>query len=217
MTMDHDPLTIVAFGDSITLAGRQPEDRRWPEIVRRSLADRLSDREIRVINAGGGGNTSREGLQRIDQDVCSHAPDIVTVQFGGNDATPEPERHVSPGEFRDNLAQIHARVSHGSACRTALLTFPPLIDEWHAWNGHEFFSHDGGINAYIHRYRNAVLDYAAAHSLPVADIHGLLQSAIDRDGPEPYILPDGVHLTEQANGLVAERVTEAILEMEGVG
>jgi lysophospholipase L1-like esterase len=209
-----DPLTIVAFGDSITLASRQPEDRRWPEIVRRRLAGRMPDREIRMINAGGGGNTSREGLQRIEQDVCSHEPDIVTVQFGGNDATPEPERHISLKEFRDNLAQIHTRVSEGSPCKTVLLTFPPLIDEWHAWNGHEFFSHDGGINAYIHRYRNAVLDYAAARSLAVADLYNLLQKAINRDGPEAYVLPDGVHLTELSNQLVAERVSEVLLEME---
>lgn len=56
-----------------------------------------------MINSGVGGNTSREALDRIGKDVLVYRPDLVMVEFGGNDATPDPNREVSPDEFEENL------------------------------------------------------------------------------------------------------------------
>ena len=81
-------VTIVAFGDSITEASHQPPENRWPEVLRLLLRERSPGTDITVINAGVGGNTSREGMARIEQDVLRHNPHFVLAEFG-NDATPE--------------------------------------------------------------------------------------------------------------------------------
>ena len=73
---NHQKFTIVAFGDSITEAGHQALHDRWPALLNRLLRDRFANLDIEVINAGVGGNTSREGLRRIDTDVLQHRPDF---------------------------------------------------------------------------------------------------------------------------------------------
>jgi len=82
-------IKIVAFGDSITLAKEQVEQDKWTTLVQVRLKEDIG-REVRMVNAGVGGNTSREGLRRIESGVLRHNPDIVLVEFGGNDATPAP-------------------------------------------------------------------------------------------------------------------------------
>lgn len=209
--MSQRPLTIVAFGDSITLAGRQPEDRKWTTLLQTRLAEALPARPCAVINAGVGGNTSREGLERIERDVLRHRPDIVTVQFGGNDATQDEQRSVSVCEFRKNLETICARIEGATDARTVLVTFPPIIDDWHGWNQDPFFKTRGGPDGYIDQYRNATRDFARTHNLPLADIDKALRTAIGKHGAKRFILPDGVHLTAQGNEIVAGEVYRVLL------
>ncbi|MCX7008096.1 MAG: GDSL-type esterase/lipase family protein, partial [Kiritimatiellaeota bacterium] len=59
---------VVCFGDSITHLG-------FPKLVAEQLG-------VTVINAGAGGNTTRAGLARMEQDVLAHKPDAVTILFG---------------------------------------------------------------------------------------------------------------------------------------
>jgi lysophospholipase L1-like esterase/photosystem II stability/assembly factor-like uncharacterized protein len=192
-------IMVVAFGDSITAATQQAPDDRWPEILGRALQDSFPECIIKVINAGVGGNTSREGLRRMEQDVLKHAPDFVLVEFGGNDNTSEPARHVSFEEFTNNLAQIRKNVTERNNGRLIMLTFPPVVDEWRP---------AGGEDAAVELYRNLARQFAQEHGLPLADIDKVLRKKMSQDGyhKAEYILRDGVHLTAQGNKVVADAV-----------
>lgn len=203
------PFVIVAFGDSITRASEVPAEARWPERLRAALSTWRPKREWVVINSGVGGNTSREGLARIETDVLAHRPDLVLVEFGGNDATDEPHRHVSLEEFATNLREIEARVASASG-RAVLLTFTPVVNAWHSWGAKELFRGTGGPDEYVEQYRRFTRDYAAQRALPLGDIDLALRAAMKRDGAETHILKDGVHLTAAGNAVVAECVLEAI-------
>ena len=202
-------VTIVAFGDSITRARRQKPRDRWPDIVRRALQKQFSSCVIAMINAGAGGNTSREGLHRFEREVLSHAPQFVLVEFG-NDATPEPNRHVSIEEFTRNLIRIKEGVRQTCSGTTILLTFPPIIDEWHAWRGHESYLRNGGVDRVQERYRRATRKLATARGSPLCDIDKALRKEMKAYGPERCILPDGVHLTAKGNQCVAEAVLKTL-------
>ena len=204
-------VTLVAFGDSITAATRQAPQARWPEILKHSLHERFPGCSFNVINAGVGGNTSREGLRRIEKDVLTHDPDFVLVEFG-NDATPNPARHVSFEEFVDNLRQIQSRVAERSNGRLVMLTFPPMIDRWHAKYNDEFYKRNGGQDAYQEHYRKLTRQFAKDHGLALADIDKAVREEISRHDARAFILPDGVHLTDRANRLVAEVVLAALGE-----
>lgn len=205
-------ITIVAFGDSITAAIRQAADQRWPELLKHQLTGRFLDKQWAVINAGVGGNTSREGLNRIEADVIRHRPDYVLVEFGGNDATPDPARHVSLEEYENNLTLIRNNLERGSA-RPVLLTFPPVIDRWHVHYQHPFFKEAGGQDVYIEAYRRMTREFAARHRLVLADIDLALRRYLDQHQPEAVILPDGVHLTDEGNRVVADCVFAALASL----
>src|SRR4051794_26166849 len=54
---------VVCLGDSLTARG-------YPQVMETVL-------HVRVVNAGIGGNTSRQGLARLQKDVLSKKPDVV--------------------------------------------------------------------------------------------------------------------------------------------
>ncbi len=69
---------IICFGDSITFGyGAEPQE-SYPSILAEISG-------LPVINAGIDGDTSAEGLERINKDVLSRNPVLVIIEFGGND------------------------------------------------------------------------------------------------------------------------------------
>ena len=93
--LDSSGTTIVCLGDSITAgigAGSAPT---YPEL----LGDLLGG--VEVINEGVPGDTSADGLERLD-DVLAHDPWLVIVELGGNDLL----RRVPVAETERTLRQI---------------------------------------------------------------------------------------------------------------
>lgn len=201
--------TIVAFGDSITKADEVAEKGRWTSRLERALSERFPSHNITVINAGVGGNTTREGLARIENDVLRHTPAIVLVEFG-NDVTYQPERHVEYEEFTANLEAIRTRVARHCKGRIILLTFPPVIDKWHANYKHPFYEPTGGLDRSQEKYRQLTRKFAKAQGIPLVETDKAMRAAMKRDGDSEYILPDGVHLTAAGNKLVADLVFEVL-------
>ena len=82
-------MKIVAFGDSITegLAGGITPEQNWLNQLSKKLGSGFE-----LVNAGVGGNSSREAMARYERDVLAHDPDIVLLEFGGNNHDPAPER-----------------------------------------------------------------------------------------------------------------------------
>jgi len=133
----------------------------------------------------------------------------VLVQFGGNDTTTDMARHVTLEEYSENLEKIRLAAEEVGAA-VALLTFPPIIDEWHGWGDHEMYRDAGGCDRYLERYRELTRAFASDRGLLLIDIDRALRDACARDESGNYILPDGVHLTEKGNEVVAGAVYRAL-------
>ena len=89
--------TIVAFGDSIT-AGFAVR-RGFPSLWKEMLQQKFPEAKVEMINSGISGDTSQDGLARLDWAVLSYEPDLVTINFGINDAVLD----ISVDEFKANL------------------------------------------------------------------------------------------------------------------
>ncbi len=198
---------IVAFGDSITVASAQSPEKKWCAILEKQL--RNAGTICEVINVGVGGNTSREGLARFEKDVLSHHPDMVLIEFGGNDATNDLSRRVELKEFVENYDHFIAELRKINA-EAVLLTFPPVINEWHSNGNNSFFDKWGGLDGYVEEYRSAVRNYAWKHDLKLADIDKAFRKAFESQERGSLILKDGVHLTDEGNEVVAKVVSEVI-------
>jgi lysophospholipase L1-like esterase len=71
--------TVVFLGDSIT------EQRLYTRYVEEYALMRFPDWKLCFINVGWGGDRTAKACKRIERDVLSHKPDVVTHCFGMND------------------------------------------------------------------------------------------------------------------------------------
>src|SRR6187399_1999054 len=78
---DDRPI-ILAFGDSLTAGSGLPPGSGYPEMLQKQLD--MRGYAYRVVNAGIGGDTTSNGLARLERAVAMH-PKIVILELGGND------------------------------------------------------------------------------------------------------------------------------------
>jgi acyl-CoA thioesterase-1 len=98
-----EPLTIVAFGDSLTAGYLLPPDKSFPAQLEKAL--KAKGHDVRVENAGVSGDTATDGLERLEWALPANA-DAVILQLGANDAL----RGVSPAVTEKALDGILAKV-----------------------------------------------------------------------------------------------------------
>ena len=209
-------LTIVAFGDSITEAiiGVPDEKKRWPNALKSKLEPDFP--EIKVINSGVGGNSAREAMARFQSDVLAHDPDWVVLEFGGNneDLT-NPGRIVSLEEFRALL--IEYQTSLPAKTKTIVVTFPPVLDDLHAYGKTPAFEAHyqkaGGIDKSVEPYREMTRAFAKENGLPIYDFHQDLIALGMANGRMTYTLDDGIHLTEEGNAILANGVFQILKDI----
>lgn len=115
VAQDNRPV-IVAFGDSLTagVAGRT-----YPEDLQQILDEQ--GYQYRVENQGVSGDTSSDGLARIENVINAH-PALVILEFGGNDGL----RGIPIDSTRDNLKQMITRLQQEKIpVVLAGITLPP--------------------------------------------------------------------------------------------
>ena len=117
---DGADATIVCFGDSITAgyAVRRGFPSFWQELLRQ----RFPDSKIEMINSGLSGDTSLDGLARLDWAVLSYEPDLVTINFGINDCV----LGLGLEDFEINLVEMVRRIRAGPNSEILLLSSQPL-------------------------------------------------------------------------------------------
>lgn len=102
ISVSDQPKTIVCLGDSVTgVYYHTGGHRAYPEMLELALKAAHPKATVKVINAGISGNTTRDGLNRLESDVLKHKPDLVTISFGLNDMVRVPIE-----EYRSNLGQL---------------------------------------------------------------------------------------------------------------
>jgi acyl-CoA thioesterase I len=112
---DERPV-IVTFGDSLTagVAGRS-----YPADLQDLLTE--SGYEYRVDNQGVSGDTTTDGLARIDNVITEH-PALVLLEFGGNDGL----RGIPIEATKKNLEDMITRLRQANIPVVLLgITLPP--------------------------------------------------------------------------------------------
>ncbi len=99
----NGPITIVAFGDSVTHGALANEEIDYETVYWNRLKKKINGVRcyvpVNVINAGIGGITAKGSLERMDRQVLSHNPDLVIVCFGLNDVNGELDEYINALEL----------------------------------------------------------------------------------------------------------------------
>jgi acyl-CoA thioesterase I len=98
------PVKIVALGDSLTAGLGLPANAAFPARLQQALAQKGMAAE--VVNAGVSGDTTADGLSRLDWSVPDDT-DAVILELGANDAL----RGIDPAQARANLDAILKRLA----------------------------------------------------------------------------------------------------------
>jgi len=96
--IEHGPINIVAFGDSVTHGAVAADEINYETVYWNRLKQKLNAVRnyvpVNVINAGIGGITAKDSLDRMELQVFSHLPDLVVVCFGLNDVNGTLEEYL---------------------------------------------------------------------------------------------------------------------------
>ena len=115
---DPRPL-IICFGDSLTAGFGTDLGQSYPDHLQRLLdADGY---HYHVVNAGISGNTTKDGLDRVQLVLARH-PQIVVVEFGGNDGLRGLPIEQTQANISSMLSQLQAS---GAEVVLAGITLPP--------------------------------------------------------------------------------------------
>ncbi|MEI6809356.1 MAG: SGNH/GDSL hydrolase family protein, partial [bacterium] len=175
---------VVFYGDSIT------EQQLYTNYVEAYLAARYPELSLSFFNAGWGGDTAPGGLKRLDRDVLSIKPTVVTLCYGMNDGQCASPSEAIRNQFVAGMRELVARLKeHG--VRVVLMT-PGMVDE----------SVNPGLKSVqynmlgLRMLADEVLKLAATEQLPVCDIHKLMNDVDTRAKaavPGFCMIPDSVH------------------------
>ena len=98
-TKKIDPIgkngVILAFGDSLTLGVGTSEEYSYPKVLEELC-------ELKVINSGVSGETTREGLIRFPRVLTQTKPDLIILIEGGNDIL----RNVPYENIKNNIIKM---------------------------------------------------------------------------------------------------------------
>lgn len=91
---------LLAFGDSLTAGYGLPGDESLPARLEKRL--KADGYDVKVINAGVSGDTTRMGLDRLDYTLSGGPVDVVFLELGANDMLVG----LSPKDARANLSRM---------------------------------------------------------------------------------------------------------------
>jgi acyl-CoA thioesterase-1 len=175
--MDKRPV-IVCFGDSLTAGYGTDLGQSYPDYLQTDL--NAEGYNYRVVNEGISGNTTKDGVDRLDR-VLALKPVVVVVEFGGNDGL----RGLRIEDSRTNLDKIVGTLkASGTKVVLAGITLPP----------------DYGPD-YIKQFTDTYAMLAAKYHVPLLPF--LLKGVFGVDG---MMQADRTHATSAGNQIVAKNV-----------
>lgn len=183
---------IVLFGDSIT-AGHLEEavSPVLVDLVKRDIAA-MNLEEVAVVNAGMPGDTSTDGLKRLEGEVLAENPDIVVIFFGANDAS--VDRAVSVAEYQQNLETMIEKIGQ----EKVILITSPYTDSAR--------KPDRTQNR-IRENVAVALSLGEKYELPVIN---LFKAMTVYPGTDEFLQADGLHFSEVGYELLGALIVREI-------
>lgn len=110
---------IIVLGDSIASGYGVSKTESFPSILSRLL-------KLPIVNRGVAGDTTADGLNRLQKDVLSASPWLVIVELGGNDYL----RKIPISETKENLKQIITQIQAQKAIVVLLGINTGVVDPY---------------------------------------------------------------------------------------
>ncbi len=211
--MEKNFLQVVLFGDSMSWSPGVAMGERYSDFLEEKLNSiHGENRIIDVAACGDGGNTAREGFERLQRDCLSYRPDIVVLSFGANDCIRAPDRD----QFKTYYRKIINEIKQNTTSRIILETIPTLDQQWHSQRDNPKALFYGGLENYVEFFSHSFIrEVSKIENLTLFDRFNIYHQEILKNpqSRESLIQRDGVHLTPEGNKFFAEYLAGLISEL----
>lgn len=198
LVIGSEPVNIVCFGDSVTGLYYHTGGRRaYTDLLATAIRRVCPRANITTINAGISGNTTADGLRRIETDVLAKKPSLVTVMFGLNDMT-----RVSLENYRKNLLTIIEKTRSVGA--EVVLCTPNSV-----------ITTPNRPTEKLEQYCEVVRSVAREQNVALCDCYAAYQSLREQD-PTAWrlLMSDEIHPNSDGHKRIAEQLAQTITGRE---
>ena len=184
---DNSAPSILVLGDSLSAAYNMPVEKSWPSLFSNNIRARYPD--ARVDNASISGETTFGGLQRLPALLKRIKPSHLIIELGGNDGL----RGLKFSQTEANLTNmINLALAQDVKVLLVGVDLPPNLGPVYNQRFQKIFTSVAG---------NHDINYLARFLDGVAASEANLMQA------------DGIHPTELAQPILAQKITTAISSM----
>lgn len=188
-----DGMKVSFLGDSITAQGAGPFG--YVTLVAKGLE--TNGIKIQALGAGIGGHKSNQMLERLEKDVISKKPDMMTLSCGVNDVW-HGVRGVSLEDYKKNITSIVDK-AQAANIKVVILTSTMIKEDA---NNDE--------NKKLAAYNEFLKYLAAEKKCILADLNTDMQNALkEMPGTGNKLTTDGVHMNPYGNMMMATGVLKA--------
>lgn len=190
-----DGQKVAFLGDSITQAGARKNG--YCDLVIRGLA--AVDVKATMVPAGISGHKSNQMLARLERDVLSKKPNVMTLSCGVNDVW-HGKNGVPLDQYKVNITKI-VDTAQAAGIKVVILTSTMIHEDQSKKN-----------NQILSGYNDFLKELAKKKKCALADLNADMQAAIaaakDKKGGK-LLTSDGVHMNPEGNKMMASGLLRA--------
>ncbi len=186
VSVDKDTPAILVIGDSLSSAYGIKQDKSWVSLIGQRLKEKSF--HYQLINASISGDTTANGVNRIQSLLERYQPAIIIIELGGNDGL----RGLSIKSMKQNLStMITLGRQYQASVLLAGIKIPPNYGK-----------------RYTEAFYNVYIELANEHRLT------LIPFLLDEVGTRSRLMQqDGLHPTEEAQAIIVENVWPYLVSM----
>jgi len=222
-----DYYKVLLYGDSISKGVVYDEDKgRYITLGANYVTLAQDNLKVLVQNAAKFGNTILKAITKLPADILRSEPDIVLMEFGGNDCDfnweevaknpsgqhfPKTEFEAFKSTFKEAINSLHEK-----DIIPILMTLPPIdADKYFKWISQNNAQTAQNILTYLgsvtriywwqERYSSAVVTIAQETKTLWIDVRSAF---LNHPNFTELLCIDGIHPNEKGHALIAQTITD---------
>ena len=209
MISKYNNYTIVFFGDSITDSGKNhnpnhPDGSGFVNMIKSEIEVYYQDVKINIINEGISGNKTEDLIDRFDEAVKIHNPNIVFLLIGINDIW-HPYGEGKKADLYEVISNLKKIVTIFKEKKIRTIVMTPFL-----------FPVDEYLKDMIFIFNELYYEmtkYITSERIEYIDLYRPLKEYALIKGHHTVTL-DGVHPTILGHGIIAQQVINYLWESE---
>lgn len=212
--VEYGPINIVAFGDSVTHGAVAADEINYETVYWNRLKKKLNEVRnyipVNTINAGIGGITAKDSLERMERQVFSHLPDLVIVCFGLNDVNGSLEDYLS------SLQIIFEKCKEKEV--DVIFLTPNMLNTYVAEGTEEQYLDYAAVtagfqnNGRMDLYMESAVKLAIEMDVPVCDCYSRWKKLSETEDTTMLLANYINHPTKEMHALFADSLFEMIMK-----